>query len=320
MAESSYPVANGGAVTEWQYEKLMGQALGEGRYDNESTAFSTSAIAFGDGTGRVVKLRAGAAAMVRGFRWESGTDPVIIPLDANTTGQPRLDLIVLRLDRQSYTVRSAVIKGQAAVNPVAPAPVRQIGETGFFDTPIAAARVVSSSVTGQPQLGAGDVIPLEVRTAPQPRIGLASAMRSTGSPPGTVWSEFDTGMVWANSGSGSVLLGEKGDRIKVGVAVGWNSDDLYVQRRNGWTSFSGSATWADTIARQPSTVTNVCTLPDDFRPAFDVNSICMVSPTQLARFYITASTGVVQLRQFAQVLPSGGGIVIPPTTYPSKGV
>lgn len=318
MAELSYPVADGGSVTEFAYEKLTGQALGEGRYDDESLALNSNAICYADSTGRHVKLRAGTSALVRGYRWEAGADPVVVPLAANTTGLARIDLITLRLDRESYTVRGHAIQGSPSSNPIPPSPLRQLTDTGYYDLPLAQVRVTSSSTTGQPSIAAGDVTNREIRIGPQPRVGRQAAMRSATHPPGTIWTEFDAGEVWVNNGITTGLIGEKGSYTKLAMGGGWTDTQLYAIRRNGWTMIQG---WAELSGgtRSPSQATPICTLPDEYRPIHNVSGLLMMSPTQLGRFYITATSGLMEIVQFAQPFPTGGGFVLQPTTFVSKG-
>ncbi len=320
MAELSYPVADGGAVTEFKYEQLVGQSLGEGRYDPESISLDLNPIVYADSTGRHVKLRAGTSALVRGFRWEAGADPVILPLAANTTGLARLDLIVLRLDRESYTVRAVAIQGAPSSTPIAPSPLRQLTENGKYDVPLATVRVTSSNTTGLPSIATSDVTTLEMRIAPQPRMGRQAAMRAMTHPAGAIWTEMDAGMVWANAGVGSVLLGERGAYTKLGVVGGWTNDNMYAIRRNGWTMLQGWATLGNAGARAPSQATNICTLPDLFRPVHDISGLLMMSPTQLGRLYIESTTGLVSIVQFKETFPAEGGFVMQPITFVSKGV
>lgn len=318
MAETSYPVADGGAVTEYAYEKLMAGALGEGRVDPEASAMFIAPICYADSTGRHVKLRASQAAIVRGFRWEAGTDPVILPLDANTTGLPRMDLIVLRLDRESYTVRGAVIKGSPSSTPVVPTPIRSTSETGTYDLPLAAVKVASSATTGQPSINAGDITPMEMRIAPRPKTGLAAYLRSYAHATGTLWTEIDEGRTWVQTATGPILLGEKGVWTKLPPAGGWENDNIYACRRNGWTYIQAAITV--TAAKAAGDSTLVCTLPNDFRPNSDLNCLALIAPTQLCRVYIIASSGRMELRQYASTFPAGGGLFLQPLVFMSKGV
>jgi hypothetical protein len=118
VAETSFPVAGGAGVTDAAYERLMGPIMGAGRYGfSPSNATLTGPLIYADASGRQVKAYANQSAIIRGFRWESGSTPPTIALDANTSGNPRQDLIVLRLTRSTYTVRLAKINGTPASSP-----------------------------------------------------------------------------------------------------------------------------------------------------------------------------------------------------------
>lgn len=315
MAETSFPVAGGAGVTDAAYERLMGPITGSGRYAFGPTASAISTpLIFADNSGRQVKAYASQAAIVRGFRWESGTTPPVVALDANTSGNPRIDLIVLRLDRSTFTVRLGKTNGTPASVPAAPAAIQDTGSSGVWELPLATVRVTSSGTSGQPSIQVADVTRLDWWLAPPP----ASAL-STQMPPATnglVVHQFDTGKTMRAVGNSYVLLGEMGPSTKITVGSGWTADSIYCQRVNGWTHFQAIATLTGGD-RAASLDTALCTLPATFRPSRDISIPCWLTPNQVGVCSVDAGTGVVTLRTFGQTFPTGGQIVTQAAPWPS---
>jgi hypothetical protein len=98
---------------------------------------------YADSTGRQVKVRAGVAGRIRGTRFNNTTE-TIVPVTTNTSGNPRVDLLVARLNRPGgYVVGYAVIPGAPGASPIAPQPVRNdtIDGSGTYDIPLAEIKV-----------------------------------------------------------------------------------------------------------------------------------------------------------------------------------
>lgn len=307
MAETSFPVAGGAGVTDAAYERLMGPITGSGRYAFSPTSGQLSTpLVFADNTGRQVKAYANQSAIVRGFRWESGTTPVALALDANTSGNPRLDLIVLRLDRSTFTVRLGKTNGAPASVPAAPAAIQDSGSSGVYELPVATVRVVSSGTSGLPSILAADVTAVDWWLAPH-----AVVTRSGQFPPashGMLMHQYDTGRMFRAVGSNWVAAGEVGAWTKVGVNSSWSNDIVYAQRINGFVHFQMYLTWNGS-ARAPNADTNVCTLPTTFRPAQNIVIPCWLTPTQIGLYEVIASSGIVVLRTFGSTFPTGGALV-----------
>lgn len=146
MASTSYPspAHNAGAVTELEYERLVqGQSA-----DGVLGAPGDVAGAYADGAGiRVVKILNNIRALVHGFLWDSGPTVISMPsLAANTSGQTRIDLIVLRLDRSTWTVREAVVQGVPGQG--APAYTQSLAATGptsVWEIPLAEVTVANGA-------------------------------------------------------------------------------------------------------------------------------------------------------------------------------
>lgn len=314
MAESSFPVAGGAGVTDAAYERLMGPITGSGRYNfNPTSGQLSTPLIFADNSGRQVKAYANQSAIVRGFRWESGTTPPVVSLDANTSGNPRLDLIVLRLDRSNFTVRLGKTRGTPASVPAPPAAIQDAGSTGAYELPLATVRVNSSGTTGLPSIQSGDVTALDWWLAPP------GAVTKTGQNPpathGMLLHHYDTGRSYRAVGSSWVLFGEAGAWTKLQPTAGWTSDNIYAQRVNGLVYFQAYIT-LNISDRAPHTDMSVCVLPAAFRPLHDIAVPAWMSPSQAGLVNISASTGSVTVRSYAQVFPNGGTLAISPVTWP----
>lgn len=320
MAETSYPIAGGAGVNEFTYELLMAQALGSGRVEpvmSGSTSLS-SALVYADSSGRQVKIAANAAYMMRGFRWESGPDGVVVPLNANTSGKTRKDRIVLRLDRSTYTIRVSALPGTPADVPAAPSPVVSSSLTGEFEEAIGTVTVKSQSGTGLPTITATDVVSEDKYLAP-PGIYGSSAVRGSANPIGKFYLESDTKRLFWGAPGGDILVAENGPLTKLAPAGGWKDDNLYVQRVNGMTYFQGKIA-LNTTDRPAGTDMTVCTLPATFRPTSNFYSNVVMSPGQGGWAHFDASTGVILITSYPQAFPNGGILIIGPVTYPSVGV
>lgn len=117
MAQDSWPspAHNARAVTDTEYEKIAARFSDDGVYGVPSDAAAVAA-----GIGLSVDVRPGVYASVRGHAWSSGTAAVNLPVAANSSGQKRIDRVVLRLDRSDWTVRAVVKPGVAGVPGLSP--------------------------------------------------------------------------------------------------------------------------------------------------------------------------------------------------------
>lgn len=316
MAEISFPVAGGAGVTDAAYERLMGPITGSGRYAfGPTTSQITTPLIFADNSGRQVKAYANQSAIVRGFRWESGTTPPIVALDANTSGNPRIDLIVLRLSRTDYTVRLGKTNGTPATVPSAPAAVQDTSSTGVWELPLATVKVASSGTTGQPFIQGTDVTVVDYWRG-QPSYVLRDGSYLPVATDGALVQRVDNGRLYRGIGGSYALLGENAAETKITVAGGWTSDFIYAQRVNGWTVFR-SSTVLNVTDRPASTALTVCTLPSAFLPARDVPIVCYLSPNQIAYATVDSTSGSVVIDGYGVAFPKGGKAIIPVTSWPS---
>jgi len=93
-------------------------------------------------TGLGVNITAGTA-LVRGhFYINDGTLPLTLSAGE---AQPRIDIIVLRLDPTANSIVAAILAGTAAASPVAPALTQT--DSGVYETPLAHIAVAASAAT-----------------------------------------------------------------------------------------------------------------------------------------------------------------------------
>lgn len=315
MPEASYPYTGGQGVTDAVYEQLMAEVTGNGRINLRAAGQSLSVpIVYADSSGRQAKVRANASYLIRGFRWDSNEGQVR-SLDPNTSGNPRLDLIVLRLDRASFTVRVEVLKGAPAATPTLPAVTQQLGPTGRYEIPLASVRVAHNATN----IISSDVTSYETWHAPPGMVG-HSTQRPAVVEPGMIWTEYDTGRIFGGLASTWHLLGERSSYLRLSAASGWNSDldYIFVQRANGLTSFwllmyraPGSA---DLAANVQSRLT---TLPSYYAPVSDFYTDGVMQGMNSVRLKVEATTGYVTLLDHA-AMKANHFVQAGPMTFPCK--
>lgn len=286
MASISYPRAgyNSGTVTEYEHELLTKKSIAEGVHGHPSDA----APVYADGTGtRVVKVRANVYATIRGSQFYSGsTDTALSSLAANSSGSPRLDLVVLRLDRSDYSINPAVITGTPGANPIAPSPVRNTGSTGVYDLPLAEVRV-ASGVTAL----AGNAV-----TTKAWYIGSDGQIRCTATtmPPnetGRLATDITYGLRMA-TGSKWLPVAEDWDTTSLPLQSGWSASHNRLSRRNGWVhlALSPQRTGSD-IAVQANVL--IGTLPDGYRPKYEFEHLGWVVSNGSPAIMTVKTTGQI---------------------------
>lgn len=222
MAQDSWPspAHNARAVTDTEYEKIAARFSGDGVYGEPGDAAVVTA-----GTGLSVNLRANVYASVRGHAWTSGTSTVNLPVTANSSGQTRVDRVVLRLDRATWTVRAAVKQGTPGLWP--PLLTQDTGDTGVYEVSLANVTLVSgaNSVTV-----ARNELYVGVRIRP-----CTSTTRNPNPTPGEMCFETNTGRVrvW----TGDSWLGLFDDSGVIGLnspLLAWSiGTESVLQKRNG---------------------------------------------------------------------------------------
>lgn len=222
MAQDSWPspAHNDRAVTDTEYEKIAARFSGDGVYGAPAdTAVVTAGI------GLSVDVRSGVYASVRGHAWTSGTATVNLPVTPNTSGQTRVDRVVLQLDRSAWTVRAIVKPGTPGGG--APALTQDVGDTGLYEVPLAAVTIKTGATTVT--VARGELY-VGVRIRP-----CTSTTRNPKPAPGEMCFETDTRRVrvWTGS-SWTGVFDDSGQIIVNTTQSGWsNNADSVLQKRNG---------------------------------------------------------------------------------------
>lgn len=145
MASSTWPDGSPRSVDDNEYE-ILGSAWST---DGVVGSPADTSVVYGDASGMQVKVRSGKYAVVHGKGWYSGTSDITKAISANGTGQPRVDLVVLGLDRSTQLVTEYVKAGTAGANPQPPALQRDAAGAGSgkWEIPLARVAVASGAAT-----------------------------------------------------------------------------------------------------------------------------------------------------------------------------
>lgn len=154
MASTTWPDGSPKSVDDIEFE-VLGAAWG---VDGIIGTPTDTTVVFGDSSGRQIKIRSGKHGHVHGRGWASGATDIVKTIAANATGQPRIDLVVLGLDRATWLVTEYVLTGTAAASPSPPALTRTAmgGGTGKWEIPLARVAVAAGAST----ISAADVTPV----------------------------------------------------------------------------------------------------------------------------------------------------------------
>lgn len=196
MTQSYWPFA-GVKATETQFSQFNRRLMMSGVWGDPGD----QTLRIVAGSGLATTLKAGYA-FVRGHMYYSDADVSVSVLAADA--QPRIDLIVLRLNPTANTISPVVIKGTpAASNPAEPVPVTT--DAANYDIPLAAISVAAGAVS----IIAGNITDRRIFAATQwgiwdtqsrpgttlnpgtPRKGQAGYNSLLGAP------EYWTGSAWA---------------------------------------------------------------------------------------------------------------------------
>jgi hypothetical protein len=162
VASTSFPSGSPRTVDDNQFEILAAAWASDGIIG----AIGDSTFVFADSSGRQVKIRAGKYAQVHGRGYYSGTTDIITTVTANASGQPRIDLVVLGLDRSTWAVTAYVKAGTPALTPSPPSLQRDAAGagTGKWEIPLAYVNVAN----GASNLAASDVTAIPAFVGGQP--------------------------------------------------------------------------------------------------------------------------------------------------------
>lgn len=311
MAELSYPTSGGGSVTDTKYEQLIGQHGPSGLIGIYS---SSQNLVYADSTGRQVKVRPNRAAIVRGYRWETDSAGLTVPLAANSSGQPRYDRVVLRLDRSTWTVSVQVIQGTPSSSPAWPAFTQTEGTSiGVFEIPLALVYVANGAVT----TAAGDVTYQGVHLGGWNYRGLKAAPpTSTGFQYPQFFYAYDNARQYANIDGSYQIIGEQGDLVSQGTgASGWDAGRAYYRRWNGFVYFQ-ALIYRTGSSLTAGTDSTICTIPAVFRP---MNSMYLSGHAgHSCRLFIDSETGLLRIIDYSVSLGTGAGVTVHPVTWPAN--
>jgi len=266
VAEVSWPAAsyNSGAVTEAEYEKLAARFADDGVY-----WLPAGAAAVTPGAGLQVLVRANLLATVRGFAYDSGPDGVALSIDSNSSGSTRIDRVVLRLDRSTWEVRSAVSKGTPGAG--APVLVRDLWDIGVYEIPLATVTVPS----GASSITSGNIAVAPLWVPSRSRVHLTSS-RDPGPFPGQINYAVDldayerwNGSAWKTviEDTGWVSLTPNGPNGNA-----WSNNNISrIRRVNGRCHLRFSIQrWANSgLGTDDADGSAPFTLPAEFRPTAD---------------------------------------------------
>ncbi|MEV5607021.1 hypothetical protein [Streptomyces sp. NPDC052225] len=277
MAQNSWPspAYNSRNVTDAEYEKIASRFSDDG-VDGDPTG--TAVVSAGGGLS--VNIRAEARASVRGHAWYSGGTTVNLAVGANTSGSTRVDRVVLRLDRATWTVRAVIKAGTPGGG--APALTQQTGDSGTYEIPLANVTVLNgaSSVS---------VARAEMYVGSRCRPCTAST-RNPAPDRGELGYETDTGrlILWTgsswsslNESSGSVSCDSPLAAWAITVESSLEMVNGTVFLRLGTWDRKGSALGATTDARLPVLI------PSKYRhPNRNVYAMAYISGAQIGRVTI----------------------------------
>jgi hypothetical protein len=248
MAQTSYPFENTD-TTEAQFSQLFRRLQSNGVSGTPST---TDLKVTGDSTGMNAKVAAGYAIVRGHFYYSSAVETLTIGA-ANT--QPRIDLVVLRLNPTANSIVLAVVAGTAGASPSAPT-LTQTDE-GTFELEIGRVLIPANATTiapadvtdSRPFMGKQFGVWTTAGRPTSPTLALAGLNTTLGVPEfwtGSAWSVFTPAVTasvisateQANIASGKIRSGgtSSGTAVRVYVqsgqpyadgAVGGVSGDLW---------------------------------------------------------------------------------------------
>jgi hypothetical protein len=264
VAYESYPnlAHNARAVSLAEYERMVAPVGRTGL----TGGYTTTLPVYADSTGRQVKIRAGVGALVRGFRFTNLTE-TIVTIAENTSGSPRIDLLVLRMNRSAvspnaFAINPFVIVGTPAATPSAPSPVTQDSPdgTGVWDFPLGDVKVANGAVT----IAAADVTNRAWWTAETGYTCHSAARPPHGA--GRQIYEGDTGRGYISTGSRWVPILDDAGVVTPTMATGWAPASLYLSRINGVTYLNGSVKRTGASLTPASATASVMTIPAGYQP------------------------------------------------------
>ncbi|GAB1641775.1 hypothetical protein [Krasilnikovia sp. MM14-A1259] len=272
MAEES-PLSATGSLTEYQYEALAAPQAPDGLNGNPGDPPPVSV------SGGQVIVREGLKGVLRGFPWASTSPTVYTP---SLTGAPRVDLVVLRLNRDdNFRVGTAIRTGSGDT---APTPFNGTGPTDWYEIPLAEVRMSGGALSVQRTrawyLGEDGQIICTVDSRP-PHL------------PGRYIYEQDTGRAYISTGVRWVPVLDDAGTTTPSLAAGWAASGLYLFRLNGIAYMAGGIRRTGGTLTPSAAAAPLLTLPNGYRPRVTFGHASNVSMTGAQAVLRFAPTGAI---------------------------
>jgi hypothetical protein len=217
MTETTWGTASQG-ISETQWRTMMGLAFSDGVVKS----YLSGNEVYANSTGMRVFVRSGVGT-IRGA-WHSTDADVELSITNNGSGNPRIDLVVLRLNDTTDTVSYAVVEGTPAATPSAPTP----SAVNPYEIPLAYVAVANSAAT----IAAGDVTDRRKYASANATGRLRGrALRSSNQP---INNNTDTTITWTGVG----------DFTSAGFWLASAPTQLIIPE-TGYYDLNSSAMWAE---------------------------------------------------------------------------
>ncbi|MFC4146620.1 hypothetical protein ACFO0M_10165 [Micromonospora mangrovi] len=260
MAETSYP--NPG-VTELQHERLLGRALPSGLLGHPDD----QALVYADNTGtREIRIRASRQGVVEGYGWANDAAVITKTLAANTSGSTRVDLVVLRLNRSTWSVTVQIVQGTPGAG--APAATRNpsTGSGTTYEIELATVTVANNVTTL-----AGSTVTDKAWYLNEDGQILCESDRRPPHHPGRSAFEVDTGRWILSDGTNWRNAVDDSGVLAVPLLTGFSATENNLQRRGGVCVLNLKVQRTN-AAFPAGAITKVANVPSGFAPTFPVQS------------------------------------------------
>lgn len=260
MAETSYP--NPG-VTQLQHERLLGRALPSGLIGEPGD----QPLIYADGSGtREIRVRASRQAVVDGYGWQNDASVVTKTLAANSSGSPRVDLVVLRLNRADWTVTVQVVQGTPGAGAPAATRTPASAGSGVYEIELATVTVANGATTL-----AGSTVTERAWYLGEDGQILCKASTRPPHQRGRTAFEVDTGRWILSDGTNWRNAVDDSGTVAVSMVSGFSATENALQRRGG-VCVLNLKVQRTTGAIPGGSTTKVANIPAGFEPTFPVQS------------------------------------------------
>lgn len=250
--DNAVPAPSNNLTSLTQWENLF-SAAGSGIVPSVGNEFIPTL----DSVNRLVNIGTGLA-IIRGF-YSNGSSTTATSAPA-ASGSPRIDRLVLRLDRTAALaanwIKPVIISGTPAASPSAPAIQSSLSTTGQWDLPICQYRAetngsLTSLIDERYKLGS----PFAIMT---------SASRPSASPPRMGWETDTARLVYSDGTSWHVLTSDT-NWVDLTLASGWSQGGFSLGTRvlNGVCYLTGEIV----ATGNPTADKLIAALPSAGKPA-----------------------------------------------------